>query len=488
MKEKLKELTKDTAVYGISTIIGRLFGFILIPVLTHFFSTFQMGVYSNIYSYIAFLNIAYIYGMDAAFLKYTSVAEEKEKKDVFSTPFLIVTFTSTVYSILIFVFYAQIAELIKVPSDYIYLIKYVAVIIFFDTLAIIPFAHLRLQRKAMKFAIIKTINISIFLILSIVLIVIGDLDIDAIFISNTVASILTFLLLIPDILRFFKLRMRFEFAKKMLKFGVPYLPAALASTFVMMIDRPILTYLTDYETVGIYSANYKLGVAMMLFVGMFQYAWQPFFLNNAKEPNAKEIFAKVLTLVMIIGSVMVLSISLFVDDLVAIPLWKGKTLIDIKYWSGLKIVPIILASYLFTGVYFVLQAGLYIKEKTKYFPVITITAAVANIAVNFWLIPIYGIMGAAIATIVAYIIMAVMLYIIVQRFYYIKYENYKVLVILLMLFGSLGLFYILNWNDQINFLYKCMILIGYLGSLVLLGVIQKKEVITTLNMFRRKKV
>jgi O-antigen/teichoic acid export membrane protein len=137
------------------------------------------------------------------------------------------------------------------------------------------------------------------------------MGIEAIFISNLIASALTLVLLLPTIAKSFRPKFHSVLYKRLLKFGLPYLPAGLAVMLVQVIDVPILGYLTDVDTVGIYKANYKLGIFMMLFVSMFQYAWQPFFLNNAKEENAKEIFSKVLTYFTVIGSLLVIFLSLF---------------------------------------------------------------------------------------------------------------------------------------------------------------------------------
>jgi len=349
MIEKLKELTKDTAIYGISTIVGRFLGFLLVPFYTNFIAPNEYGIFAYIYAYIAFLNIVYIYGMDAAFLKYTSIADKEEKKDTFSTPFIFVTLTSIVFSVVIYFTQDSLKSILNIPESYSYLIYFVIFILFFDTLALIPFADLRLERKAFKFATIKILNIILNLSLNIILISYYDLGIKAIFISNVIASAFSFVALIPDIWKKFRAVIDFSVLKKMLRFGLPYLPASIAAMIVQVIDRPILRSLADDATLGIYQANYKLGIFMMLFVSMFQYAWQPFFLTNAKEKNAKEIFSKVLTLFAIVGAVILVSLSLFVEEIAKIEIYQGHTIIGKEYLGGIAIVPIILFGYYFHG-------------------------------------------------------------------------------------------------------------------------------------------
>ena len=271
-----------------------------------------------------------------------------------------------------------------------------------DALAVIPFLKLRLERKAKKFALFKIINIVVNISSNIILIFIFHWGIEAVFVSNLIASLAALLLLLPTIISSFKFEFHYVLFKRLIKFGLPYLPAGFAVMLVQVVDVPIMEKLTDFKTVGIYKANYKLGIFMMLFVNMFQYAWQPFFLQNAREENAREMFSKVLTYFTIIGSFILVVLSLFIADLAKINIF-GFSLIGLKYWSGLSIVPVVLLAYLFNGLYVIFSAGIYIEEKSLYVPVISGLGAFVNIVTNFLLIPVMGIMGAAIATLAAYL-------------------------------------------------------------------------------------
>ncbi|MCF8241120.1 MAG: oligosaccharide flippase family protein [Melioribacteraceae bacterium] len=476
MFNKLKELSKDTAVYGISTIVGRFLGFLLVPFYTNVFPTDEFGIYATVYAYLAFFNILFIYGMDAAFMKYASIADEKEKKDIFSTPIIFITFTSILLVGVIYLLKAPLQQLMFIPERHSQLLNYVVFIILFDTIALIPFGHLRLQRKAGKFALIKILNIGINLVLNVILVLGYNYGIEAIFISNLAASAFSLLAVSPDILKYLKFRLRKDILIKMLQFGIPYLPASLAAMIVQVIDRPILRYLTDESTVGIYQANYKLGIFMMLFVSMFQYAWQPFFLTNAQEKNAKDIFAKVLTLFTITSSLIWIVLTLFIDDLASIEFWNGKTIIGKEFLPGLSIVPIILLAYIFHGMYVNFQAGIYIEEKTKYFPLVTGAGALVNLLMNFLLIPVIGIYGAAYATLASYVVMSAGLFITSQRFYKIKYEFAKIFKLFsLIIFTILIYYYLLN-SGQLIFVYKIIILGGFLLCMFVLRIIRFSEI------------
>jgi O-antigen/teichoic acid export membrane protein len=244
----------------------------------------------------------------------------------------------------------------------------------------------------------------------------------------------------------------------MLKFGLPFLPAGFAVMLVQVIDVPILEKLTDLKTVGIYKANYKLGIFMMLYVNMFQFAWQPFFLQNAKEPNAKEMFSKVLTYFTLVGSIILVVLSLFITDLAQIRI-AGFTLIGLQYWDGLHIVPIILLAYLINGMYSVFSAGIYIEEKSIYVPFITGTGAIVNVTANFLLIPILSLTGAALATLASYLVMALGYYFVTQKFYQVKYDLKRIGHIMFAVIITGTLFYYLHTTSNLLFVYKILILI-----------------------------
>ncbi|MEG8948085.1 lipopolysaccharide biosynthesis protein [Rosettibacter firmus] len=483
MFDKIKELTKDTIIYGVSTIIGRFLNFLLVPFYTNVFTPAEVGIYSNIYAYIAFLNIIFIYGMDAAFMKYSSVAPADKKKVAYSTAFLCVTFSSLILSIILFFLRKFFVELIEIPQHYFYLYYYLILIILIDTLAIVPYANLRLQRKSLKFTFIRLSNIFLNILLNFILVLKFKMGIEAILIANLSASLFSLVILSFDIIKNFVLKIDKEFLKPMLKFAIPYLPASLAATVVQVIDRPIVLALTNEETLGIYQANYKLGIFMMLIVQMFQFAWQPFLLTTAKEENAKEIFSKVLTLFLIATSVVWIILSLFIDDVAKIKFFGNVSLIGYKFWDGLSIVPIILLAYLFNGLYVNFQAGLYIEEKTKYFPVVTGTAALVNVVFNLLLIPSLGIMGAALATLASYLVMATTLFLFSQKVYKINYEYERILKILSLILVTCIVYYIFYYNGLLTIAIKLVLLITFFMLLFILKIIDRKFLNKIIKVF-----
>lgn len=441
MLDKIKSLSKQTLIYGTSQIIGRFLNFILVPFYTNIFPPSEYGVIAVIYSYIAFLNIIYSAGFESGYFKFASTLEIGDEKENFSIPFFTILVNSAFFSLVMLVFSSPLSKLIGIRNAP-EIIIYTALILFFDALVIVPFARLRLKNKAKKFAALKITNIVLNVVLNFVLILVFKLGIVAVFISNLAASIITFILLIPDIYKSIALRYNSTLFNELSKFSLPYIPAGLSAIIVQVLDRPIMKYLTDDTTVGIYQANYRLGIFMMLIVSMFEYAWRPFFLNTANQPNAKEIFSKVLTIFMGLSSIILIILTFFIEDIIKIPLPRRGHLIGAQYWSGVYIVPVILYAYIFNGIYVNLIAGIYIEKKTKYLPLITGLGAIINIAANFILIPYYGIMGGAIATFLSYFAMAVYIYFVTQKFYPVKYELKRIYLLLLLNAIGLTLYYL----------------------------------------------
>ena len=488
MFDKLKELTKDTAIYGISTMVGRFLNFILVPLYTNIFPPADYGIIQLIYAYMAILNIVFIYGLDSAYLKFASFKDIGDDKDNFSTPYISVFVSSLFISFLIIINSDIIGSSLRIPSEYTYLIYLAAIILFLDANIVIPFLKLRLDRRAKIFSFYRIINIAVNILMNIYLIIFLHWGIEAILISNLAASGVSLLLVSFTIIKNFRAKFHIPLFKRMFKFGIPFLPAGFAIMLIQVIDVPILEKLTDLGTVGIYKANYKLGIFMMLFVNMFQFAWQPFFLQNAKEPNAKEMFSKVLTYFTLVGSVILVVLSLFITDIAQIKI-SGFSLIGSEYWAGLHIVPFILLAYLINGMHTIFSAGIYIEEKSIYVPVITGIGALINIALNFLLIPVFSLTGAAIAALVSYLFIGLGYYYVAQKFFNVKYELKRIghIFTAILLVGAL--YYLLDSMGNLQFYYKVILLI--LFSLYIYFVaVNRNEINLIKNKFaesRRKK-
>jgi len=432
------------------------------------------------------LNVLYGYGFEGAFMKYTSTLEIGNRKQNFSVPFLSLTATSLLFSFLIGLNPGSLSVLADLPARYQALPLYVAWILLLDAVAIIPFASLRMAGKAKQFAAIKLMNIVVNVACNIVLLVRYEMGIEAIFFSNIIASAVTLLLLVPTIIGNMTLAWNGSLFRALLRFGLPTVPSFFATMMIQLIDRPILEALTDKATVGIYQANYRLGIFMMLIVSMFDFAWRPFFFSHAGEPDAKKLFARVLTYFVFVTAWVFLTVSFFIEDITRMPIFWGRSILPEPYWIGLSIVPVVLLAYIFLGVSNNIAAGIYIEKKTRKLPAITFLGAFVNVAANLLLIPKFGIMGAAIATLLSYAIMAVAMYVVVQRFYPTPYEFQRigkiaaamVIVFLLELFVS--------WEGM-ETLWRFALLVLFGGLMYWMKFFEPKELKILTRLFSRQK-
>jgi O-antigen/teichoic acid export membrane protein len=405
-----------------------------------------------------------------------SSLELGDKKQNFSVPFLSLFATSVLLAFAIHFNSFALASLLGVDSSQHSFLQYAGWILCLDTLTVIPFASLRMEQKAKRFAALKIFNITMNLLLNLGLILGLGMHAEGVFLANLIASGLTFLAMIGMVLQKLTFKLPVGLYKEILRFGLPYIPAGLAGIAMQVIDRPIVKALTNDATLGIYQLNYRLGIFMMLIVGMFDYAWRPFFLTHAKDAEAKPLFAKVFTYFVLGAMAVFISISVFIEDIVRMKFF-GKQFFPPVYWQGVEIVPWVLLAYVFTGAYVVFVVGVYLEKKTKYLPFISGAGALLNVGANFYLIPKIGILGAALSTLFSYMVMAAGMYFASQRFYRVEYEWKKVLKItgsaasIFILFRSLHL----QPLDSLSIFVKVALVIAYGASIVLMKVIDAKE-------------
>jgi O-antigen/teichoic acid export membrane protein len=487
MRQHLQRLGTDTAIYGVSTIVGRLLNFLLVPFYTNLLLPADLGIVSYVYSIIAFLNVLYGYGMESAYFKYATSREIGTAKENFSLPFMSLFASSIFFSLILLGFQGTWGEMLRLPERYGGIVTYAALIMALDAAAIIPFAALRLERRAKTFAVIKVLNIAVNVLLNVLLLVVLRMGVMGVFVSGLAASAVTLLALLPTIVRNFSWEFDGSLYAALLKFALPYIPAGLATQAIQVIDRPIMRALTDDATVGIYQANYRLGIFMMLIVQMVDFAWRPFYFSIAGEPNAREVFARTLTYLVLVMTGVFLLLTLFIRDLVAIHLF-GHYLIHPSYWGGLGVVPIVLLGYMFLGISNNFSAGVYIEKKTQYLPVITFIGAGVNIAANYLLIPTMGVLGGAWATLLAYLAMALVLYGVAQRVYPVVYEFGRLLKIaaaaavivilfLLLPFAAMG-----TWAALI---LKAGLVLLFPGLVVMMKFFEKGEKAFIKELFSR---
>lgn len=422
MLKDLKTLGKESLIYGLSTVAARLLNFLLLPFYTHYLAPADYGVAAAMFSYIAFFNILFQHGMDQAYMRYY----KERDAGVLPAAFYGVVGVSALLAILIASASGPLAAVGGIGAGNGKLVLYSAVIMLLDASSAPLFTDLRMAHKSVRYALLRVLTVVANITLNVIFIVRMGRGVSGIFEANIGSSALAALLVLLPALPRLKPRFSTGLYRRMLAFALPLVPAGLGSMAVQVIDRPILLHLTDDATVGIYQANYRLGIFMMLIVSMFDQAWRPFFIERSSSPDSPGLFARVLTFFAIGASWITLGISYFIVDLVKFPVF-GKPLIHPAYWGGLGLVPVVLWAYVFNGFYINFLAPVIIAKRTNYIMGATLTGAAVNVAANFLLIPRYGMLGAAWATFAAYFCMAVFMHLAGRGFYRVPYEWGRVL-------------------------------------------------------------
>lgn len=433
---QLRKLASQTAVYGLSTILGRFFNYLLVPLHTRVFGTAEYGVVSELYAYVSFFLVMLTYGMETAFFRFS---QDEEKKDrVFPTAFVSVGISSVVFMLCMGAFSQPIASAIRYPNHPEYIIIF-SLILGFDAMSSIPFALLRQQGRPAKFAIVKNITILSNILLNLYFLMLcpymqhtsnislpfydATIGVGYVFISNLVASIITLPLLFKEILW---IRKGFDAALwwKMIAYGLPLLVVGLGGMVNEALDRAIMKYLlpSDKGTlsqVGIYGANYKLSILMSLFIQSFRFAAEPFFFSHAKTSDKKVIYAQVMDYFVIVCLGIFLLVTLYID--------LFKYFIGEQFYEGLKVVPILLLANLCLGVYYNLSIWYKLSDQTRKGAMISLIGAGITIGLNIWWIPVFGYTGSAWATFLCYFSMMLICYVLGLKYYPIPYHIRRVL-------------------------------------------------------------
>lgn len=437
-----------------------------------------MGVSGIVYAYIGSFKILYTFGIDSAFFRYYMATEERsERKNIFTTAFVTIFLVASVLTILILVNTQWIVQLLfksetqQLTVNLPLLVRLASLILFFDTLAFMQLLILRAEEKPIIYSIFTISSVLITISANVVFILLLKWGVEAIFYANLLASGLTFIIVLPLGVKHLNLSYSFSLLKKLFVFGIPYLPSTLSIWAMDSIDRLFLERMINVEASGLYSQGAKLGMFMALFVSAFRFAWIPYATSTAKQENAKEVFSKILTYVLFACSGVFLFFSFFVNEIVQIG-FGSFTLLGSDYWEATIIVPQFFMAYIFYAAYLNFLIGVYLEKKTKYIAIVTIVAMVANVLANYILIPQLGIMGAAWARLISYIMMAVGMYIISVKIYPVKYEWKRILILTLVIFG---IYFIGHFYFFTSLLLKAALFLIAPVVLYLLGFFEKGE-------------
>jgi O-antigen/teichoic acid export membrane protein len=405
MPSPFRQLARDSAIYGISTVVQRLLTFLLTPLYTNVLAPAELGDVAQLYSLMALAMVLATVGFEPAFMRYW--VESPSRKRVLTH-----AFGGVVASVALVcgggaLAAPAIARVLALSSaSAAALVHMACAVVALDGLAAIPFALLRMQRRAAVFATLRVVAVVVNVALNVVFVVQWGWGVEGVMRAAVVSSLVAAVLAVPMVVR--QLEWTFDAALlgSLVRFGVPTVPAALAAMVVQVADRPLLGWLAGPAAVGIYNANYRLAIPMMLAVSVFETAWRPLYLHHADDPKIGELLVRALRYFLAVAVVLFALVTLFIGDIVAVPIGTGH-LIGSAYWEGLPIVPIVMAGYIALGITTAMAASLHVTKRTVLLPAVHGVAAVANVALNLVLIPQLGYVGAAWATVGAYAIGAV---------------------------------------------------------------------------------
>jgi O-antigen/teichoic acid export membrane protein len=421
MRQDIFGLGRKSLAYVIGHLATRAVSFLLLPLYTNVLAPEDMGILSLAFAFSAFGLIIFHMGLDSALLRYYVGESPEKQRQVVTTVYITLILVGLILSGIILSIRSPLAgSLLGTPRP-----EWIAIltgIIFLDTLWIIPMHLYRADEKPLPYITFSLINVTITMVLNILLVVHYGLGVAGALVANLIASGTLFLLTMSGIVRHVSLAaFSPRLLKILLRFGLPLLLAGLFTMTIELAGRYLLRWLTTLETVGLYSAGYKLGVLMLILVMGFNMGWQPFFLRRGKEPGAQPIFARITTYMVAVMGAILLAIGAWVDDLVRLPL-GSITLFGSEYWSATRIVPVVMLGYLLFGLYVLQLPGIHLSTRTKWVMLFRGSGAFINVISNLALIPVWGAMGAALSTCISFAVMALITFLVTRRFYPVPYE------------------------------------------------------------------
>ncbi len=436
MAEGMKRLAKETAIYGVSSILGRFLNWLLVPLYTRvLIGTGEFGIYTNIYAWTALLLVLLTYGMETGFFRFINKKEEKEPMQVYSTTLFSLGVSSLLFLFLIILFIHPISDLIYTNNHPEFLIMMFSVVAL-DAFTSIPFAYLRYKGRPFRFMTLKLINIFLNIALNIFFLVVcpqlyqvapetiewfyrPDYGVGYVFVANVITALSMFILLLPDILPAFRYKPNIPLLKRMLGYSFPILILGIAGIFNQTADKIIFPLLFDdetyaYEQLGIYGACFKIAVVMVMFIQAFRYAYEPFIFAKNKEEGNHKAYSEAMKYFIIFAVFIFLGVMYYLDIF--------KLFVTPEYYPGLPVVPIVMMGEFFFGIYFNLSLWYKLTDQTHWGAWFSIIGCITTVVIIVIFAPVYGYMACAWASFFCNLLMMLISYIIGQKKYPIKYD------------------------------------------------------------------
>lgn len=439
----IKGLVKDTAIYGLSSIVGRFLNWLLVPLYTNIFIQSEYGVVNNIYAYVAIVMVILTFGMETAFFRFVN-KEDEDANTVYSTTLTFVGSLALLFVGICVLFINPISNLLEYQNhqDFILIM---AVVVALDAFTAIPFAYLRYQKRPIRFATLKLLHIALNIGFNLFFLLLcpwickhnpeliswfynPDYGVGYIFISNLIPCILLLFLLLPDYTGF-KYKFDKQLFNRMLKYSYPLVILGITGIMNQTVDKILYPYIfkdtnEGLTQLGIYTAGTKIAVVMAMFTQAFRFAYEPFIFAQNKGKGDKAMYSKAMTYFVLFALVMFLGVTYYLDIL--------KYFIGSNYFEGLIVVPIVMIGELFFGVYFNLSLWFKLTDRTKFGAYFSIIGCFVIVAINVIFVPIYGFIASAWATLACYLTMTILSYFYGQKYYPINYQVKKLFLYLIV--------------------------------------------------------
>lgn len=448
----VKSLAKDTAIYGMSSIVGKFLNWCLTPLYTYLLIPKEYGIIVNLYAWIGLLLVLLTYGLETGFFRFANDPEKGDSQTVYSTCMTSLGVTTLLFLGLVSVFLSPISSALQCEQHPEY-ITLIALIISFDVFSALPFAYLRFKLRPLRFAFLKLLNIGLTICLNLFFLLacpaiykshpewinwFYDPSYGAgyILISNAIASFILLLCLTPEIFRI-RWHFRYDLLRQILRYSFPLLILGLAGIMNQNLDKILYPYLiTDQaeamNQLGIYGANAKIAVVMIMFTQAFRYAYEPFIFARAKSEDKRSTYALAMKYFIIVDLLIFLGVMFFLDII--------RYFIDPRYFAGLKVVPIIMMAELFSGVFFNLSLWYKLTDRTHWGVWFSLIGLIIIVALNLTLVPHFGYVACAWAAFACYLVMMLLSWLVGQKYYPVAYDlksigKYTALALILYVLG-----------------------------------------------------
>ncbi|MDR2120723.1 MAG: oligosaccharide flippase family protein [Tannerella sp.] len=450
----MKRLAKDTAIYGLSSIVGRFLNWMMVPLYTRVLTggTKDFGTVTNLYGWTALLLVLLCYGMETGLFRFINKKEEREPMRVYGTALYSLGFTSMLFFILCMGLLQPVGEWLDCAAHPEY-IGMLAAITAIDAFSCIPFAYLRYGRKAARFAAIKLTNIGLNVSANLFFLVVcplvhashpewvewfykADYGVGYILVSNVFASVLTLFMLLPEILPGFRSGMDFRVLRQMLAYSFPILILGIAGILNQTADKILFPFLFEDRAfataqLGIYGACFKIAVVMVMFVQAFRYAYEPFVFAKNRGGDNRKAYAGAMKYFIIFAWVIFLGVVFYLDDVL-------KYFVDAKFYPGLKVVPVVMLGELCFGIYFNLSVWYKLTDRTVWGACFSIAGCLSTIAIIVLFVPRYGYMACAWASFASNLLMMALSYLVGRKKYPVAYDLRSALLYSLLAAGLLA--------------------------------------------------